>query len=173
MEPYINPILTIILIAIYWFNTKAQNNKIKAQSDIINDLKEHVKFFDLKKIKEYVELRESEKDKLMNITKQAVEKEFELKQKAIQNSNQNQLESKKIEEISSTIINNFLVEPYTYIALDLIWKSNTELDNILNQNFPKSKNMLLKAIQKAQSSIKEKTGKNDLNEIKRLLDKKE
>ena len=54
MENYINIALTVILIAIYLFNTKSQNEKIKSQSDIINDLREHVKFFDLQKIKEYV-----------------------------------------------------------------------------------------------------------------------
>jgi hypothetical protein len=72
MENYINPILTIILIAVYWYMSKAQNEKIKAQSGIINGLKDHLSLLDISKIKEYVELRESEKDKLMELTKQTI-----------------------------------------------------------------------------------------------------
>lgn len=45
MEGYINSILTLLLIGIYLFNTKAQDQKIKAQSDIINGLKEQCKIF--------------------------------------------------------------------------------------------------------------------------------
>ena len=51
MEAYGNMILTLILIGIYLYNTESQNVKIKAQSDIILDLREHVKFFDVQRSK--------------------------------------------------------------------------------------------------------------------------
>ena len=123
MENYINSILTIILIGIYLYNTRAQNSKIKAQSDIISDLREHVKFFDLKKIKEYVELRESEKDKLLELTKQAIEKEFALKQMTVPIENTQIVHGNKIDETVDIMIENYIVEPYIYIAMDLVWKS--------------------------------------------------
>lgn len=44
-------------------------------------LKNNVKFFDLKKIKGYVELRETQKDKLLELTKETIEKGFEIKSK--------------------------------------------------------------------------------------------
>lgn len=172
MENYINPILTIILIAIYWFNTKAQNSKIKAQSDIINDLREHLKFFDLKKIKEYVELRETEKDKLLELTKQAIEKEFALKQVKVSSEVVEVKQDKNVGEVVSLLTENYIVEPLIYIAMNLVWKSEPEINQILDENFPKSKAILKNAIINAQSKIREKAGIDDLNEIKRQIESK-
>ena len=172
MENYINPILTIILIAIYWFNTKAQNSKIKAQSDIINDLKEHVKFFDLKKIKEYVELRESEKDKLLEITKLAVEKEFELKLMTQPNKVEQSIQKDQINNIFNKLYEDYIIEPYIYIAMNLVWKSDIELNDIMDKDFPKSKDFLLKTIKTVQIKIREKTGIDDLCKIKILMEEK-
>jgi len=170
MEAYINPILTIILIGIYWYNTKVQNNKINAQSDIIKDLKDHVKFFDVKKIKEYVELRETEKDKLLEITKKAIEKEFENKQMETPKMSQPEKVKDNMNGISIEMAEKYMVEPFTYISLELVWKSDTEINNILDDKFPLTKHILWESIKRGQKLIKEKAGSDNLTEIKALMD---
>jgi len=172
MENFINPILTIILIGIYWFNTKAQNTKIEAQSDIIKELREHLKFFDIQKIKEYVELRETEKDKLLEITKQAVEKEFELKLMTLpKQSNLMTVETKNSKK-TNDIDDDYLVEAYVYIATNLIWLPDNELEKILEKDFPTSKELVRKVISNSQEQIRIRTGISDLHEIKSLMEHK-
>ena len=164
MENYINPILTLILIGIYWFNTKAQNSKISAQSDIINELKEHVKFFDVKKIKEYVELRESEKDKLMDIAKQAIEKEYELKSQLFEGeTNSKENNSKDF---------HLLKESLKYIASELIWLKESELETLLEEKFPNSKDLILDLVLTVQKDLKKHTGLSTMAELKEVITKR-
>lgn len=148
MESYLNIVLTLILIAIYWYNTKSQNEKIKAQSDIINDLREHVKFFDLQKIKEYVELRESEKDKLLEITKATIEKELEFKAN-------NRSEKIDVDYLSEHIVNTYLLEPYIFIVKEMLPKTNKEIDEILKNEFPNNNLRLRNIITQAQKAMLE------------------
>ena len=78
----------------------------------------------------------------------------------------------KINETVDFITENYIVEPYVYIAMDLVWKSEQEIDIVLNDNFPKSKTILKNAIVNAQSKIIEKTGIQDFEEIKRQIENK-
>ncbi len=171
MKNFINLILTIILIVIYWFNTKAQNTKIEAQSDIIKELREHLKFFDIQKIKEYVELRETQKDKLLEITKQVVEKEFELKLMTLpKESNHLSTNETRESKIAKEIVNKYLFEAYVYITTNLMFLPDDELNKVLENVFPNSKELVRKVISDSQKQVKIKTGISDLNEIKLLLE---
>jgi predicted MPP superfamily phosphohydrolase len=150
MEQYIDSILTLILIGIYWYNTKSQNQKIKAQSDIINDLREHLKFFDLQKIKDYLELRETEKDKLLEITKQTIQKEFELKESTVQSASSNLNNNQpnySVHDIQA------LTEVYTYIVNDLASRSDDDIEQILTSEFVTSRIFLQKMIINARTLL--------------------
>ena len=163
MDKYLNSILTIILIAIYWFTSRAQNSKIKAQSDIINELKEYLNFFDLKKIKEYVELRESEKDKLMDLTRVTLEKEFEFKKDSKAQISGKELKT-SVQELANKM-KDMMTEPYIYIVGELFLKPDDELEKILNQDFPKNKNLILEMIHIAQ---REETKQAKASSVKRI-----
>jgi len=158
-----NIILTIILTGVYLYNTRVQNNKIKTQSDIINDLKDHVKFFDIQKIKEYVELRETEKDKLLNLTKSTIEKELQLKY------SHSTTESKKANEIATDSILEIIKEPYTYIVLDLLMKSDDEALMLINQYFPKNKEKVMEAYQSMKLMLVEQYGTSDLRKLSKSM----
>ncbi len=162
MEEHINSFLTLILIGIYWYTSKAQNEKIKNQSDIINDLREHVKFFDLQKIKEYVELRESEKDKLLEITKQAIEKEFDLKSKSFNTQEPVDRTSK----IHTTAFMGLLMEPYIFVVKRLFFKSDIETKQILEKEFPKNQAIIRQILDKSRQDICEKFNVESIEQLK-------
>lgn len=177
MENYINSILTLTLIAIYWFNTKAQNQKIKAQSDIINDLKEHVKFFDLKKIKEYVQLQEEQKDKLLYLTKAALEKEFEFKSTQIAEPITTTTASpqvntvKNVGEIDRQKIVSLLSEFYMFFIKNYILKDTDELEETLTKNFPNNKDSVKEMMDLAKKEVAKHFKVNSFEEALELLRK--
>lgn len=158
----VNICLTIILIGIYLFNTKSQNEKIKAQSGIINDLMEHVKFFDVQKIKSYVELRESEKDKLLELNYEIFKKEIELQYK--DNSLKDNDQTEFMDELSIRFYDQ-VKELYSFIAIDLLLKPDDEINKILDKSFPKNKRIILIMLKSVRKEICKKYKIKDISEI--------
>jgi len=166
----VNIVLTLILIAVYLFNTRSQNNKINTQSTIINDLKEQVKFFDIQKIKDYVELRDVEKDKLLKLTRDTIEKEFELKNKNdSQQSFAKTISQKQVSELTKGIITEFVTEPYMYVVLDLMTKPEGEALKLIDSYFPKNKENVLSLYNDMRSTFIKQYGTSDLYKIKEQM----
>lgn len=166
MENYINIILTLFLIGIYWYNTKAQNEKIKAPSEIIIDLKEHVKFFDLQKIKEYVELRETQKDKVLEVTREAIEKQFELKAQQLDNDSK----KKNGDPIISNKAAEKVAQPYIYVIKELLFKSPEEVDRIINSYFPGNRDFVYSILDRAKDTMVKAYGVSSFDEVLKKVD---
>lgn len=161
---YINTVLTLILIGIYWYNTKAQNAKINAQSGIINDLRAHIEFFDLKKIKEYVELRDAEKDKLLEFTRASIEREFELKATVPKNPLPDISPNDKIPSALEGIIE----EAYTYIGFELALQPVEISEEILIKRFPKASPWLRPLINNTRQKALDEFKVKDIHELMEL-----
>ena len=78
MESMINTLLAFIPFIIFILTFKVLIPKIVIQSSIIKNQENYNRFFDVNKIKEYVELCDNEKDKLLELERQNLQLEFKL-----------------------------------------------------------------------------------------------
>ena len=78
MESMLNTLLAFIPFIIFILTFKVLIPKIVIQSSIIKNQENYNRFFDVNKIKEYVELCANEKDKLLELERQNLQLEFKL-----------------------------------------------------------------------------------------------
>ena len=78
MESMLNTLLAFIPFIIFILTFKVLIPKIVIQSSIIKNQENYNRFFDVNKIKEYVELCDNEKDKLLELERQNLQLEFKL-----------------------------------------------------------------------------------------------
>ncbi len=69
------PLMTFIATL---YLLKIQNKKINFQSEIIKDQENYNKFFDVDKLKNYMELCNLANDKHLNLERQSLQQEFKL-----------------------------------------------------------------------------------------------